>query len=100
MSSDTAAAPAWNYFEPAGDAVVLKNWNLTFENGGPEFPEDQQLSELKSWTEISETAENFSGAGIYETTFKNPDTAVDSWKLDLGPFARLYLLIREAESIT
>lgn len=77
-------APVWNYFEAAGDAVVLKNWNLSFENGGPEFPEDQELSELKSWTEISETAANFSGTGIYETTFKNPDTAVDSWKLDLG----------------
>ena len=83
-TAESFDAPAWNYFETAGDAIVLENWSLSFENGGPELPKSTELSELKSWTKIDETAANFSGTGIYETTFKNPDESVEYWKLDLG----------------
>ncbi len=75
----------WEYFETAGNSVALNGeWNISFLKGGPELPESGTVSELQSWTNLSEEAEHFSGTAKYEIQFENPDASVKNWQLNLG----------------
>jgi len=62
------------------------NWTLTFKEGKPFLPENQTITELRSWTETSDTlAQYFSGVGQYSTTFEIKKDAINkSALLSLG----------------
>lgn len=77
--------PSWNYYDVAGNAIKIEgDWQLEFLKGGPKLPESASLSSLKSWTELNQEAESFSGTAKYEIVFQNPDIEVDNWLLNLG----------------
>lgn len=76
---------SWEYFETAGNSVAVNGeWKISFLKGGPELPESETISELQSWTSLSEKAEAFSGTAQYEIQFENPDASVKNWQLHLG----------------
>ncbi len=78
------AAP-WEYYEITGDPVNLAGtWEIEFLEGGPSIPEDAQMEELRSWTNLGEQATAFSGTARYTLRFDNPDPGVSNWMLDLG----------------
>ncbi|PHN03780.1 glycosyl hydrolase [Flavilitoribacter nigricans] len=81
----TAERSDWAYYETTGDAVPLAGeWEVNFLEGGPSLPAKTTVTELGSWTEISQDAEYFSGTAQYTLHFDRPDTAADNWQLDLG----------------
>ncbi len=76
---------AWPYYTKGEESYKISGeWVLSFENGGPEIPENKKIDELKSWTNLSKKAEAFSGTGVYETTFEKPNVEADNWELNLG----------------
>ncbi len=76
----------WLYLEAtSGEIQVSGEWKLNFTNGGPDIPDEQMLSELISWTALSdEKAKAFSGAAEYTTTFELPQKSADEYLLKLG----------------
>ena len=75
----------WTYTSPSAEGIPLETeWNISFEEGGPTLPEAATMNSLKSWTTLGEDAEHFSGTASYTTTFTKPETAADTWQLDLG----------------
>jgi len=86
LAEETVAGePAGHWRE--GDPVAVEGpWAVEFTRGGPERPPGAELSELRSWTELSDLHERFAGTACYETTVDRPD-AGESWWLDLGEVA-------------
>ncbi|MFD1258595.1 glycosyl hydrolase [Mucilaginibacter terrae] len=78
--------PKWKYLEKStGETKLNKTWNLIFTQGGPQLPVPQQLSKLTSWTDLGDTsAVNFSGSGVYTTTFTLAGKPTGEYVLDLG----------------
>ena len=77
--------PHWKYYEVNGNPFPIEgDWKVTFLKGGPILPETSTLTTLKSWTEINQNAENFSGTAQYEIMFDKPNTKADNWQLNLG----------------
>lgn len=76
----------WQYLNNAEKAIALDGeWSLKFTEGGPELPDAQELSQLVSWTKLSDPkAEAFSGTGVYTTTFNLPSKEAKEYVLDLG----------------
>ncbi|WP_181306045.1 glycosyl hydrolase [Rufibacter sp. XAAS-G3-1] len=85
-TNQTPEVLAWQYLENAGAPTEVKGtWNLRFTQGGPELPAAQQLTQLKSWTELPDKkAEAFSGTGEYTITFEMPSKKAGEYVLDLG----------------
>ncbi|MEN8203783.1 MAG: glycosyl hydrolase [Bacteroidota bacterium] len=84
-SDKKITAPEWEYFQEKGDPhEIAGNWELKFVSGGPVTPENANLEELTSWTELSMEAEAFSGTARYKVALDNPDPEVTHWLLDLG----------------
>ncbi|MDT3403977.1 glycosyl hydrolase [Mucilaginibacter terrae] len=81
-----AALPKWKYLEKATGEIELKNpWNLQFIQGGPVIPTAKKLDKLKSWTDLGDNdAVNFSGTGVYTSTFTVPAKKSGEYVLDLG----------------
>lgn len=78
----TTTLKKWDYLEELDTAYVLNDeWKIDFIKGGPSLPASATLNELSSWTELGEEASFFSGTARYETTFENPDTTIENWKL-------------------
>jgi hypothetical protein len=77
---------SWEYLDnPAEPIAIQGTWTLRFTEGGPALPDDQQLDELISWTELPDSkAEAFSGSAEYTTTFNLPSKAAGAYVLDLG----------------
>lgn len=75
----------WVYRNAAIPMQLNGVWNLHFKEGGPVLPSDKTVSSLKSWTSISEdsTLQNFSGLGIYSTTFNLPVKNAEDYILSL-----------------
>jgi hypothetical protein len=75
----------WEYFE-AGEITygISAPWKISFLRGGPVLPENDTISDLKSWTSLGKDAEEFSGTAKYELEFQNPDNTVQAWLLKLG----------------
>ena len=81
---ETSIAP-WTYYETTGEPhEITGTWKISFEEGGPALPQDSEMKDLESWTELGSDAEAFSGSAIYEITFNKPDTEADNWQLNLG----------------
>lgn len=75
----------WAYLENPEEPIQVKGpWSLRFTQGGPELPSNHQLSNLGSWTELSDEGEAFSGQGIYMATFTLPAKDAHEYLLDLG----------------
>ncbi|WP_304233517.1 glycosyl hydrolase [Jiulongibacter sediminis] len=73
----------WAYTEVSNEAFELEGpFQLTFLEGGPRLPQNEKLTELRSWTELNQDAENFSGTAVYSVKFNRP-TKAKKWLLQL-----------------
>ncbi|UEG54006.1 glycoside hydrolase [Mucilaginibacter daejeonensis] len=81
-----SASPKWKYLEKADAQTELKGpWELRFTTGGPALPSVKKLEKLTSWTALGDTtAVNFSGTGVYTTSFEVAKKATGEYVLDLG----------------
>jgi len=62
------------------------NWKLTFLKGKPTIPAPAEMSNLKSWTTLPDSAVYFSGKARYELHFDCPEVLLNNnvKVLDLG----------------
>lgn len=76
----------WNFYQPAEQPITLNNnWQLSFKEGGPSLPAERALTTLNNWTSLQDTAtHNFSGTGVYTTTFTLTNNKADEYLLELG----------------
>ncbi|WP_345950251.1 glycosyl hydrolase [Mucilaginibacter sp. PAMB04274] len=81
-----ATSSKWKYLEkPTGEVKLENTWSLAFTQGGPTLPAPKKLSKLTSWTDLGDTtAVNFSGTGVYTSTFTLPAKTAGEYVLDLG----------------
>ncbi len=58
LSGKKEEAPAYQYLEPAANAIQLQNnrWTLSFKEGGPQLPATQQMTGIKPWTDFTSDA--------------------------------------------
>ncbi len=96
-----ASLPKWRYLEkPTGEVKLNNPWNLQFTQGGPVLPAAKKLNRLTSWTDLGDTAAvNFSGTGVYTSTFNLPAKKAGEYVLDLGQVdesARVWINGKEA----
>lgn len=78
-------SPNFPIYESAGKEIAINGeWNVTFVEGGPEFPNAQNISELISWTDFSDNSKTFSGTAKYSLTFPKPNDDAPAYKLSLG----------------
>jgi hypothetical protein len=85
--SNTASTNSqWAFYQPAGKSVVLNNkWTLSFTTGGPALPVTRTLTKPGNWTDLGDsTANNFSGTGVYSSTFHLPNNKAADYLLQLG----------------
>ncbi len=71
----------------AVESLVLNgNWSVQFEKGTPKVPGIFKMTELKSWTSLSDSAVFYTGKASYKHRFDIPENAISSknFKLDLG----------------
>lgn len=71
LSDTPVKGASWHYHSKTSEKINFENsWKLHFKEGGPELPRDTVLSYPVAWTTFSDTVyQNFSGAGVYSTTF-------------------------------
>ncbi len=76
----------WRYLDRVGKDIELKQpWTLHFTAGGPALPADQKLTKLKSWTDLDDPKlQNFSGTGVYTSTFNIPSKTAKEYLLNLN----------------
>ncbi|MBR6464335.1 MAG: glycoside hydrolase, partial [Verrucomicrobia bacterium] len=69
-----------------GSAVALDgDWKLSWKSGVPKIEEERLFQTSKSWTELGEPYDIFSGKLIYSRTFLlTPEQLREHWRLDLG----------------
>lgn len=77
---------AWEYIGKPVDSIAFnKEWLLHFTTGGPELPSDQKLTDLISWTSLSDPkAIAFSGSGEYTTSFDIRGYLTGEYLLQIG----------------
>ncbi|HEX7654233.1 MAG TPA: glycoside hydrolase family 2, partial [Verrucomicrobiae bacterium] len=82
--------PAWTYRQPPCTPVVLTGtWQVDFVEGGPVLPAPAQLTQLTSWTTLSDTnCQAFAGTARYQLHFSTPDLAGQTVELSLGRVAQ------------
>ncbi|MFK7832561.1 MAG: glycosyl hydrolase, partial [Winogradskyella sp.] len=84
-TENQASNKNWQYYQISDTSYAINGaWDIQFLRGGPSLPEAGAMTDLKSWTELSEAAAQFSGTAKYEITFNNPDANVKTWLLQLG----------------
>jgi hypothetical protein len=76
----------WKYIESMGEPMTLSGkWNLKFTKGGPALPKSQTLTNLISWTDLSDpNGKIFSGSAEYKTNFQLSSKNADDYVLNLG----------------
>ena len=85
LSQKKEVTSKWKYLDE-GETIPLSNpWNLHFTTGGPTLPADIKMDELKPWTSFSTDSAllNFSGTGVYATTFQMPKVTSGEYLLKL-----------------
>lgn len=82
-------AEVWNYVKPAGQPLAIEGtWQVRYTDGGPVLPTNTQMERLISWTETGDPdASRFAGSAVYSINITLPESAADSWRLDLGRVA-------------
>ena len=87
-------------YQHAGQPVELNGkWNLTFNEGNPVEVTKYSLTELKSWTSLSDELKIFAGTGSYSQDFNLPDVTADEWILDLGKVCESASVIINGEKV-
>lgn len=86
LGANFAGNKPWLYLNKAADPMAItKPWNLHFTAGGPELPADQQLSQLVSWTALSDPKlQAFSGTGVYSSSFDLKEKTAKEYLLNLN----------------
>ncbi|WP_235972695.1 glycosyl hydrolase [Pedobacter ghigonis] len=86
VGSNVAENKPWLYLNKAANPIAItKPWKLHFTAGGPEIPADQQLSQLVSWTELSDPKlQAFSGTGVYSSSFDLKEKTAKEYLLNLN----------------
>ncbi|WP_207495884.1 glycosyl hydrolase [Aridibaculum aurantiacum] len=82
-----ATTPKWKYLETLHLPFNLEGkWQLSFKEGGPSLPAARTLQQLQNWTDLTDdtATQNFSGTGVYTTTFNLPAKRADEYLLQLG----------------
>lgn len=80
-----AQGAGYSYWTASEQATpVTGNWSVKFTTGGPQLPAAAQMTELKSWTDLSDAAKIFSGTATYSLNFIKPAVDAAAWRLDLG----------------
>lgn len=77
----------WKYIDTLLTPIVLNGtWNLKFTDGGPTIPSPKQMQHLQPWNKFEEdsTTQNFSGTGVYTTTFNLREKKAKDYLLQLG----------------
>jgi len=76
----------WKYIESLGVPLAIAGkWKLKFTDGGPVLPKSQTLTNLISWTELTDrNGLRFSGSGEYSTTLQLAAKSAEDYILDLG----------------
>jgi hypothetical protein len=72
ITGQSSGISKWKYVEALQEPIKLDGkWDLTFKDGGPTIPPARTLDAVKSWTDFADdsTTQNFSGTGVYTTTF-------------------------------
>ena len=99
---NNANASKWQYLEMAHPPLVLNSgWSLSFKEGGPSIPSAKAMEQLKPWTSFTDDSatQNFSGTGVYSTTFTLPQKNASEYLLQLGKVyesARVYINGKDA----
>jgi len=77
---------SWLYTKASETPIEIKGkWNVDFIDGAPTLPKSISTNSLKSWTLFGDEELNrFAGTAKYSIKFKNPDTSIKNWVLDLG----------------
>jgi hypothetical protein len=76
----------WKYIKTSQKPIEINGkWNLSFKDGGPVIPASRTLNAVQSWTDFSDdsTTQNFSGTGVYTTTFTLADKKTSDYILQL-----------------
>ncbi|GAB3650672.1 glycosyl hydrolase [Echinicola sediminis] len=78
--------PTWKYLDTTNKQITLDGpWQLHFDQGGPEIPEDKTMETIRPWTELAdETANHFSGQATYSSSFTLQKEDGKSYLLKLG----------------
>ena len=86
VGSNVAENKPWLYLNKAANPIAItKPWKLHFTAGGPEIPADQQLSQLVSWTGLSDPKlQAFSGTGVYSSSFDLKEKTAKEYLLNLN----------------
>lgn len=86
LGANFAGNKPWLYLNKAANPMAItKPWNLHFTAGGPEIPADQQLSQLVSWTALSDPKlQAFSGTGVYSSSFDLKEKTAKEYLLNLN----------------
>ncbi len=81
-----AEAPEWLYVKELNGGQFIKDWDVSFVEGGPTIPPGFSSTDPKLWTEKGEEeAEWFAGTAQYSTVLEKPsNSAADQWLLDFG----------------
>ncbi len=74
----------WVYKMETGNNVDLKGtWQLHFTEGGPVLPKDRTMPGPADWTGFDD-AQNFSGTGVYSSTFDFDPKATSTYMIGLN----------------
>ena len=78
--------PAWPYQRSGGPPVAISgDWKVKFLEGGPVLPGDFQTDQIASWTTFPDTnVQAFAGTAHYEISFAAPDSAGQTFEVNLG----------------
>jgi len=74
-------------------------WSVSFEKGGSTLPESYKTKELKSWTEVSDELQKFSGTASYKTSFDIPENALGDYQLNLGKVHEVATVILNGKNL-
>lgn len=77
----------WKYIDTLLPLIKLNGpWKLKFTTGGPTIPSPKQMQHLQPWNKFEEdtTTQNFSGTGVYTTTFNLRAKKAREYLLQLG----------------
>jgi hypothetical protein len=86
-TTDKSPTPKWKYLQTLQKPVTLNGkWSLSFKEGGPTIPANKTMQQLQNWTSLTDdsTTQNFSGTGVYTTTFTLPAKRANEYLLQLG----------------
>ncbi|TKG94230.1 glycoside hydrolase [Puteibacter caeruleilacunae] len=91
------------YPQEGKSTSIEGSWTFTALNGGPILPGKQELDNLKYWSAMNGDAyENFSGVGVYETTFDFQPEKGKAYRMDfdgVGSSVRVIINGKEAGTL-